>query len=192
MAKMNSDRFILLDLETTGLNPAVHNVLECACIVTDGHLQPLEIETWLFHFDYKPSVHQGFDPKVVEMHTKNGLWDECRAAPRGKTSEERIALWQEVEGFLLEMRAQDAPLVTCNPVFEREWLQYKAPNVGSLLHYRSIDVNGFYLLERVATGGAGELKSNRIHRGLEDLLADLDVCQKWLRVFQAHAALGGK
>lgn len=176
--RMNAERFVAIDLETTGLNPQVHNVLEVACVVTDADFEPLEIETWLFHFNYNPAIHGGISQKVVQMHTDNGLWDECRAAERGKTSEERIALWREIEHFIVHAGGQDAPLLGSNPGFDRLWLEHKAPNVASLVHYRSLDVNSLYLLE-----GSADNKPCG-HRALDDVLADLEVCKRWRGLLQ--------
>lgn len=38
-----SDRIVWIDTETTGLYPRREALLEVACIVTDGDLEPLDV-----------------------------------------------------------------------------------------------------------------------------------------------------
>src|SRR5271157_5243891 len=87
-----------LDIETTGLDPKQNSILEIAIAESDL-LTPFEIGPVTNIVLHHPVRVELVDPKVVEMHTKNGLWNECSESQRflSDAEEELLALvpWGE-------------------------------------------------------------------------------------------------
>lgn len=70
-------KFLSLDIETTGLNYEIHQILEIAAIVHDTK-GPLDFESAeKFHAILMP-LNGGYnlDPYCAILHTKNGLFDD--------------------------------------------------------------------------------------------------------------------
>lgn len=74
---MKSDELLAwIDIETTGLDHTTEDILEVACIVTDQGLNELASSNWvLFHRCGSPESFCNHNDFVVDMHTKNGLWE---------------------------------------------------------------------------------------------------------------------
>jgi oligoribonuclease len=70
---------VWMDLEMTGLDPAVHHIVEIATIVTDDELNIVaEGPDLVVH--QPDSILALMDPVVIDMHTASGL---LRAVPVG-------------------------------------------------------------------------------------------------------------
>lgn len=70
--KLPPGNILWVDLETTGLDPSVDEILELGVIITDQEVRPLA----LFEAVIVPAVPPRMTATVWEMHTKNGLLDE--------------------------------------------------------------------------------------------------------------------
>jgi oligoribonuclease len=77
-------KLLWLDVETTGLDPNKDRLLEVAALVTDL-ATPFDIEGEPVEgvFPVAEEDAKKFDPFIIEMHTKNGLLDECVAVDKG-------------------------------------------------------------------------------------------------------------
>ena len=70
------------DIETSGLDPCRHNILEAAFVIDgeDYYNTPLRLLPWnsmlIVQEDYYCS------PYVAMMHAKNGLWDDIEQAKK--------------------------------------------------------------------------------------------------------------
>jgi oligoribonuclease len=72
-------KLLWLDVETTGLDPLKHRLLEVACFVTDL-ATPWHIESPLVQcvLPVAEGEDSTFDPFILNMHTKNGLLLACK------------------------------------------------------------------------------------------------------------------
>lgn len=184
---------VWLDLETTGLNENTDNVLEVACVVTDLAFEVQAIGEWLFHFDVEQTPPPTIDPFVRKMHHENGLWRDCKNATRGRTQEERRAIWREVEAFICAHNGQGSWLWGSGVGFERAWLRARAPEVLSLFKYRNGDVNTLYGLQGIVMdedpNGPKSQPGDRQHRALADLEADISIARDWAGLLPLLASL---
>lgn len=79
------DRYIWIDIETTGLDNITHNILEIALFVSDNHLNVLSDEyEWVVDVD--KTVLDKMDDFVTEMHTDTGLLEKIKSG-KGKKLE---------------------------------------------------------------------------------------------------------
>lgn len=179
MAKreMNPDVIVVGDVETTGLNENEQGaeILELAFLIVDA--RTLEVQRswsrvchpWQPRFDLTERMH----PDVVAMHTASGLLDECYASGWGSHQ-------VEAEDELREGRAENAVFVGAQPDFDRRWLAAHMPRFNDLLHYRTININSFWLAETLLRGATVE-KEAQAHRALPDCYQALEALRRWIR-----------
>lgn len=72
-------KLLWLDVETTGLDASKHRLLEVAGFVTDL-ATPFKIESPIVQcvLPVAEGEDSTFDPFIINMHTKNGLLEECK------------------------------------------------------------------------------------------------------------------
>ena len=194
-----------LDLETEGLSPAKHRVLEVACIVTDDALT----EVARFHRVCRtPTQFYELDEFIRDMHTKNGLWKETQIPPsrtRTVTGDEYTGAWgiEFVDGALAEFLRDhavklgkddkgrptvDRPQLAGNSIhFDRGFMKVHMPNAEAELHYRMLDVSSINELMRRANKpvweGRPRTAETAAHRAMPDAEESLRVCRYYAARF---------
>ena len=131
-----SDRLGWIDCEMTGLDPRSDELVEIACIVTEGDLTELDGGVSIV---IKPNDAPlaAMDDIVVAMHTESGLIDEI---PLGTTLEDAQAqVLAYVRSHVDESRK--APLAGSSVYVDRGFLAQYMPELDGYLHYRLIDVS---------------------------------------------------
>jgi len=126
-----------MDLEMTGLDPAVDVIVEVATLVTDDDLAVVEEGPDLV-VHQPPEVLARMDDFVREMHTKSGLLAAIEASP--VTVEAAGAATLEfIKRHVPEPRT--VPLCGNSIGTDRRFLATQLPEIESYLHYRSVDVS---------------------------------------------------
>jgi oligoribonuclease len=170
-----------MDLEMTGLDPAVDVIVEIATLITDDDLE-LVAEGPDLVIHQPPEVLAGMLPIVREMHTKSGLLPAIAAST--------ISLQEagdQTLAFLREHIAEPRLVPLCGNSIgtDRRFLALHLPAIEEFLHYRSVDVSSVKeLLKRWNPSlleGAPEKASG--HRALDDIRESLDE----LRYYRDHA-----
>ncbi len=165
-----------LDVETTGLNPTLDQLLEVGFIITDDDLNELARRAWVLPFDGK------VDDFIRNMHTKSGLLAECKVLADGwrRWSESNIPvkharpIAQEICGWLKEqLKDEKPPLCGSTISFDKSFLSASLTmsHILDLFHYRSIDVSSIKELARCWRPDVYEKrpKPGARHRALPDL-----------------------
>lgn len=131
--------YVFVDLETTGLDPNLSDILEVGIVVYDKNFNKLGVFSEVAHYrhpDKNPSTW--IDPFVVQMHTKNGLWDECDASQHSLRQVELDAIeFLKAGGWVRQ------PLAGSTINFDRSFLQRHMLKLHDTFHYRNIDVSSF-------------------------------------------------
>ncbi len=156
-----------MDLEMTGLNPAVDRIVEIATLITDDELNIVAEGPDIV-------VHQPDDvlakmaPIVVDMHTKSGLLDEIRKST--------VSLEEAGKATLAFIKShvgapKSVPLCGNSIGTDRRFLAAYLPEIENYLHYRSIDVSSVKeLVKRWYPGvDAAKPSKNGNHRALDDI-----------------------
>jgi oligoribonuclease len=177
---MITRNFAWIDIETTGLNPEHGHILEIASIITDHNLNVIDVfdEVIKAPFFMRLFPKRYMDPFVYEMHTKNGLLDDC-------CDPDAISL-REAEDQFCEFLAphQDNKhnelYFVGNSIgaLDLPFLRKHMPSVMSYAHYRSLDISGLRLgLEQIFNEVGSfylrrETPSN--HRALDDVYSSIN------------------
>ncbi len=138
-----TDRLVWIDCEMTGLDLTSDALVEIACIVTDGELNPLDdgIDVLI-----KPPAEalDGMQDVVREMHTTSGLLAEL---PAGLTLAEAQDL---VLGYIRQhvSESRKVPLCGNSIATDRAFLARDMPGLDAFLHYRMVDVSSIKELAR--------------------------------------------
>lgn len=137
------DRIVWIDCEMTGLNLAVDQLVEVACIVTDAELVELD-EGYSAIIRADAAALAAMDLRVTELHRASGL---LPLIPDG------ISLTQAAEELLAYITTHvseplRAPLAGSTIYVDRGFLAKFMPAVDAYLHYRVIDVSSVKELVR--------------------------------------------
>jgi oligoribonuclease len=138
-----TDRLVWIDCEMTGLDLTSDALVEIACVVTDGELNPLDdgIDVLI-----KPPAEalDGMQDVVREMHTVSGLLAEL---PAGLTLAEAQDL---VLGYIRQHvpESRKVPLCGNSIATDRSFLARDMPELDAYLHYRMVDVSSIKELAR--------------------------------------------
>lgn len=178
---MIDNPLIWVDVETTGLDPLSHRILEVGITVTDGDLRRMDNSTMSFVFHRRPSELQMMDEVVREMHTKNKLLETVAVQPYG--FDEVMADLSISDVLAGYMDAGTAPLAGSNVAFDRAFLKRYLPRTHAFAHYRNVDVSTVKELVRrwrpEILASAPEKSGN--HRAVPDILESIEELRHYRR-----------
>ena len=156
-----------MDLEMTGLDPAIDVIVEIATIVTDDELNIIaEGPDLVIH--QSPETLAAMDPFVVDMHTKSGLIMAISASTI--TLEE--AGKQTLDFIQLHVPdPRSVPLCGNSIGTDRRFLAKYLPEIENYLHYRSVDVSSIKELAKrwYPKIGLDRTSKSGLHRALDDV-----------------------
>ncbi len=130
---MSEQKFIWTDLETSGLSVDDNKILEIAVVATDNKLNVLgEYKVVLKCDDFSD-----MNDFVLDMHTKNGLIEDCKKAYMNLAYvEKELIKWCE------DLKLGDKPIMAGNSVhFDKSFVRKWMPKFDAILHYRILDVS---------------------------------------------------
>ena len=173
MAKM-----LWLDMETTGLDPTRHQILEVACIITDEKLARLESASWVVRptGDWLGNISD----TAKSMHERNGLLE---AAPKSMDPiaivEDKIVAWLKEKGL-------EKDIVLCGNTigFDRSFVRAFMPKLEAMLHYRMLDVSSLKVLFDMMYDKKYP-KRELIHRAMDDIHESVLELEYYLRAVDA-------
>ena len=169
-------KLLWIDLEMTGLNPAVDRIVEVAAIVTDWNFAELDV--------LEAGVHQ--DEQQLRDLFAHNPWASAR--PQETLELVQISLdghpEQEVEAMLVSMVERhflpDEPVVLAgNSIhMDRKFIQQWWPSLDKRLHYRMLDVSAWKV---VMAGKYGiEFEKAEAHRALGDIRESIAELRSYL------------
>ena len=157
------DRLVWIDLEMTGLNHDVDQILEIAVVVTGADLQPLAEYTRVVH--HAEETVQRMSKIVHSMHSANGLIEDVLASTATLREAERSALAVIVEHCL------PGAAFLCGNNVHHDWrfLSRHMPRIEQYLHYRQVDVATIKVLAEAWAPSLVMEKEPSNHRALADI-----------------------
>jgi oligoribonuclease len=133
---LDPNRIVWIDLEMTGLDPLIDEVIEIATIITDNELNVIAIGPELILHQCK-SRWDKMDEWNRNQHGKSGLWDKVLSSEiTCKQAEEQTL------AFIKQYVPPKAVPLAGNSVWQdRRFLNRYMPSIDEYLHYRIIDVS---------------------------------------------------
>lgn len=134
-------RVVSIDIETTGLDPTIHRVLEVgACVFdTNGGTPPEAWPRFNALLIYPDQEKMPISPYCAKLHTQNGLWDRYanpQEVNRCQVNEffDRFDVW-------LTRNSVPRPVTVAGKNFGSFDLQFlkRLPNWNLRLHHRHFD-----------------------------------------------------
>ncbi len=166
-------KLIWLDLETTGLDPREDQILEVYAAeadLSDPFMITRELVNRTAYFGSAAAAKLERDRAFVhEMHTKNGLLNDCLVTWRSVKDIERELL--ELVP-IVEDRDELPTLAGSTVHFDLNFLRVHMPTLAARLHYRVFDVSSIKLLARAL--GAPKWPKAEAHRAREDVFESID------------------
>lgn len=166
-----------LDLETTGLDPKNDKLLEIA-IYKATLENPFDISFMyqnVFSFNSRDTV----DEFVKNMHTKNGLFDECENSSLVTFHAERDLLKLIPEAA----NRKSMPVMAGSSIhFDAAFLKEHMPTLHSRFSHRHYDVSAVKLF--CQSLGMPEFRKAEAHRAVDDIIesvAHAKECAAWLK-----------
>lgn len=159
-----------LDLETTGFTDLhekmvyQHKILELGVAVTDEEFNILASMNFVIGHQFDDYKHL-LDSKVLAMHTKNGLFDECgRSTLTLKMAECQVVEFYKDHGI----SSKGTPLSGNGITFDRIFMETHLPVLNDFFHYRQMDISAVKEFLKVIMPGV-EPKKMLSHRALDDI-----------------------
>jgi oligoribonuclease len=185
-SELNSENMVWMDLEMTGLDPDVNQILEIATIITDKNLNELALgPAFVIHTPL--GVLQAMDEWNTRHHSDSGLWQ--RALESSTTIEHAQA---ETLSFIKAwVPERKSPLCGNSIGQDRRFLVRGMPQLEAYLHYRNVDVSTLKeLAKRWAPAiAAGHIKRNE-HLALADVRESIDELRYYRRFMGELAGIG--
>lgn len=177
---------VFLDLETGGLDPKEHQILEIQARVYREFQRGEDARFGCVIGPVGPNFDFLCGPWALEQHEKSGLLGACRFAHfTEERADELLAIF--LDSFL--EKGEKATLAGNSVHFDYGFIRERLPNSFKRFNYRLLDVSAAvttanFVLGRPLTEGFPD-KSKAAHRASDDLDATLELLKR-LRL-QLHA-----
>lgn len=170
--KQDNYDYLLLDLETSHLEPVGGTILEIACHVLKPDLTPVGK---LFH----ECIHQS-EEDIKNMsdwsrnhHSQSGLLKVCEASTETvKDVEKRLLDYLISLGYQsIDLKEKTGLIITGNSVgFDLGWIKVHMPKLARFLHYRIFDISSLNIAMRAwAPNVIQSLVKQYAHRADDDI-----------------------
>lgn len=144
------NRLVVLDIETTGLNPDVHEVWEIAWSLDFGPIQSMIVPHALYRAESKALEVNGYNERGIGNHLVPVDW---------------VSREEDLRRDLY-----DATILGANPAFDTAFLRRRWKGYDGW-HHRLFDIESYAagVLNRNRPMGFRELHAELIRRGFADL-----------------------
>ncbi len=159
-----------MDLEMTGLNPEVDEIIEMASIITDANLNIIaEGPEIVIHLP--DSRFAQMDDWNREHHTDSGLWAKVLASTTSLDEAQNKTL----DFLKAHLSPKMSPLAGSSIWQDRRFICKYMPKIDEFLHYRLIDVSSFKeMTSRWYPNHPTKLEKKNSHRALDDIRESID------------------
>jgi oligoribonuclease len=191
-----SATFLALDLETTGLDPELDQILECAAVVCGEDLRPYARDDLEFSYERVLTLNDRARRRLVanefvtNMHTANGLLVACEAA-EGRSGYITAGTPHELAFDLIKIIdsfdwTEGKPILLGSTIrFDYSFLRVHCPEVAARFHHRQLDVTAAILLAKTV---GGEFPKAEAHRAMPDVLESLEDARRCRDLFRRGVA----
>jgi len=174
-----------VDLETTGLDCQSDDLLEIAIGVSEFN-DPFNVKIIYEQRFHTSKTDENIPARVLEMHSKSGLWQERKTNPAlphayedGDEIQERLI---QLVPFYPDAKYDDSPVLAGSAVhFDRAFLREFFPKFEKLFHHRHYDVSAVKLF--CESLGMPKLPKGEAHLAsldIQESASHAKACAEWL------------
>lgn len=185
---MDIDRWVWIDIETTGLNPEEDLMLELAVVITDFDLnEQAEFSSIIVESDAAIRCEAN---GILDMHKKSGLLDSIK-----QWGHDVDCTLTNVERRALQFLEEECPSRRLGPMcgstiaFDRSFLKVHMPELAGRFHYRNLDVSTVNELARCwkpKLKAYAKERQHEQHRALDDIHESIEL----LRFYRTTGFVG--
>eukprot|EP00917_Polyrhabdina_sp_WS-2016_P019218 GHVP01041280.1.p2 GENE.GHVP01041280.1~~GHVP01041280.1.p2 ORF type:complete len:192 (-),score=37.82 GHVP01041280.1:101-676(-) len=157
---------VWLDMEMTGLDIVVHQIIEISCVVTDKNLEnQIEGPTIVIHLSDK-NCELSSEWVKKNFGGKGGL---LNLAKKSNISCQEAEI--KIVKFMQSCFKTTNPILGgASPSKDRQFLEKHMPNLNSLISYRTLDVSTLKeCIDRWMPGSVSFSAEDSVHRALDDI-----------------------
>lgn len=173
--------YVWLDLETTGIDNNLCQIIEVATIITDDSFNVLDT--------YESIVNPGavyYEQGALKMHKSSGLYERVKTGAKIDTVEEEVL--NLIRRY--EPRKRRAYLAGNSIHFDRGYLSKYMPSIVEHLASRHLDVSAVGMWTRSLFGkDIATYKAPRPHRALDDLRRSIEELSFYKKCFVENISL---
>jgi oligoribonuclease len=167
--EVKQNNIVWMDLEMTGLNPDVDQIIEIATIITDENLNILA-EGPNDTIKAPQKLLEGMDEWNTTHHKKSGLYDRVLSSQINLEDAEKRTL-----NFIKEWTVKDKNPLAGNSISQDRRFLYKyMPKIIGQLHYRNIDVSSIKELQNRWWPQLPHFQKSDSHRALDDIIESIE------------------
>lgn len=178
----NAIGILWVDLETTGTDQDVDDIIEIGSILTDFEFNTLDE----FSIVIRPSTYSlgqmMFNPIVREMHTANGLLEECiNSKVDIAEAEQKMMSWMN---HVINKKTTRGPVEKFRFMlagsgvghFDRRFIKEYMPKLDKILNHGPLDIGAVRRFLRVSGQELAPVPSSdaKNHRALDDIRMHLE------------------
>lgn len=194
MTRRASTNIAWVDVETSGLDPREHGLLEVACLITDSDLNILDEGGYHAVIAHTPEVAAGLYasavPRVQQMHLDTGLWKAITQSPERKEAD---VVDIELHDYIKQFKTEDAlmPIAGNSVHFDLAFLKEKLPMAAGLFSHRIRDVSTIGGWAYDWYGGL-EIRKTNDHTAMRDIRESIREMRFYRdMIFKSQAELEG-
>jgi oligoribonuclease len=184
---IDDGKMVWLDIETTGLEPAVGDILELGVFFSDFEGTVTNKGSYIFPL---LQDEDALSPFILDMHgdEKSGLLREVAEEARWTNSEPMPWREQDKEPIYQQMQLRiiewligidfpfGAPMCGSSVHFDRAWLKLYLPDLEAMFGYRNIDISSALEVTRrrrpeVMSNRPKTADKHRVESDLEDTIS---------------------
>ncbi|MGH8679516.1 MAG: oligoribonuclease [Burkholderiales bacterium] len=174
----DANNLIWLDMEMTGLDPAIDRIIEIAIVVTDTNLATVA-EAPVLVINQPDEVLDTMDAWNKSTHAKSGLIDKVKASMLREPAAE-----QQMLAFLeQQVPPNTSPMCGNSICQDRRFLVRWMPKLEQYFHYRNLDVS---TLKELAKRWKPEIVAGLSKHGKHQALADIYESIDELKYYREH------
>lgn len=167
---LDEHNLIWTDLEMTGLEPQLDQIIEIATVVTDGHLNILA-QGPVIAIHQSDEILAAMDEWNTQHHGDSGLTERVRQSQTSMADAER----ETIEFLQRYVPEGKSPMCGNSICQDRRFMARLMPDLEAFFHYRNLDVS---TLKELANRWKPEIKSGFVKKGahlaLDDILESID------------------
>ncbi len=176
---LHDQNLIWTDLEMTGLEPQIDQIIEIATVVTDSQLNILAQGPVIAI--YQPDeILSAMDDWNTSHHGESGLTERVRQSHSSMADAER----ETIEFLRQYVPAEKSPMCGNSICQDRRFMARLMPDLEAYFHYRNLDVS---TLKELASRWKPEITSGfskkGAHLALDDILESIDELKYYRKHF---------